>query len=457
MGFSLPSSLLPRRFHFLGGLLLFALLCGAWAGPPPAPDSFGFFPVTTTADSGPGSLRAAIEAAGDGDTIYFVSALHGQTINLTSGELAINANITITGPGPNLLTVSRVAPSAFRIFHVLPGHAVIIEGLTIRGGGDGGGGGIRNDRSALSIRNCIIRESSSNAGGGIYNDGSSGSATLTIVDSSVTANNVLYAGGGIYNDASNDGNAILSLWNSSVTNNSASFFDHPFNGGGDGGGIASSGKTTLTNCTVSSNRAGVGHPFAVGDGGGIINFGTLKIIGSTINNNQCHGAGAGISNSEFGTVTIINSTVNDNLANGQHDGVGWGLGGGISNIGALTLTNSTLSNNYAADAGGGLRGGGTITNSTISDNRAANEGGGILTTGVLAIGNTILKAGTSGANIAGNPGTVTSHGYNLSSDDGGGFLNCDRRPDQYRSTPRPTSVQRRPDLYPSPPGGQPRH
>ena len=163
MRFSLTSSLLLRRFYLLAGLLFFALPCGAWAGPPPLPHSFGFFPVTTTADSGPGSLRAAIEAVGDGDTIYFDPALNGQTIVLTSGELAINASITIAGPGSNLLTVARNGPaSPFRIFHVLPGHAVIIEGLTIRGGGDdGGGGAIRNDLSTLSIRNCIIRESGS--------------------------------------------------------------------------------------------------------------------------------------------------------------------------------------------------------------------------------------------------------------------------------------------------------
>ena len=60
----------------------------------------------------------------------------------------------------------------------------------------------------------------------------------------------------------------------------------------------------------------------------------------------------------------------------------------------------------------------------MSDNRASNEGGGIFATGGVTIGNTILKAGTSGANIDGNPGTVTSHGYNISSDDGGGFLNA---------------------------------
>ena len=52
----------------------------------------------------------------------------------------------------------------------------------------------------------------------------------------------------------------------------------------------------------------------------------------------------------------------------------------------------------------------------------ANEGGGIFANGGVQIGNTILKTGASGANIAGNPGSVTSLGYNLSSDDGGGFL-----------------------------------
>ena len=40
----------------------------------------------------------------------------------------------------------------------------------------------------------------------------------------------------------------------------------------------------------------------------------------------------------------------------------------------------------------------------------------------LEISNTILKAGMSGSNISNNGGTVTSHGYNISSDDGGGYL-----------------------------------
>jgi len=39
------------------------------------------------------------------------------------------------------------------------------------------------------------------------------------------------------------------------------------------------------------------------------------------------------------------------------------------------------------------------------------------------ISNTILNAGALGANIFNSGGTVTSDGYNLSSDDGAGYLN----------------------------------
>ncbi len=78
--------------------------------------------VTTTADSGAGSLRDAIAAAGNGDTIQFDAALNGQTINLTSGELVIDKNITISGPGPNLLTVAKASNPSLSLPH-LPCHA----------------------------------------------------------------------------------------------------------------------------------------------------------------------------------------------------------------------------------------------------------------------------------------------------------------------------------------------
>jgi hypothetical protein len=106
--------------QLLGGLLFFLLWAAlAGAGSVQAVTLV----VTSTADNGAGSLRAAIAAAADGDTIEFDTALNGQTIGLTGGELAIDKNIIISGPGPNLVAVSRVSTaSPFCIFTILSGH-----------------------------------------------------------------------------------------------------------------------------------------------------------------------------------------------------------------------------------------------------------------------------------------------------------------------------------------------
>src|SRR5262245_34442944 len=62
--------------------------------------------VTTTFESGAGSLRAAVGAASNNDTIVFESSLKGKTITLTSGELAITKSLDIEGLGAANLTVS---------------------------------------------------------------------------------------------------------------------------------------------------------------------------------------------------------------------------------------------------------------------------------------------------------------------------------------------------------------
>jgi len=97
--------------------------------------------VTNPADSGDGSLRAAIAAGQSGDQIVFDTSLKGQAITLTSGQLAITQSLDIEGPGADKLAVS--GNHASRIFAVSGGVTVIIAGLTISDGmvvgGDGGG------------------------------------------------------------------------------------------------------------------------------------------------------------------------------------------------------------------------------------------------------------------------------------------------------------------------------
>ena len=95
----------------------------------------------------------------------------------------------------------------------------------------------------------------------------------------------------------------------------------------------------------------------------------------------------------------------------------------------LTITNSTLSGNTGAagalsatgNAGGNAKV--TITNSTLTDN-AENQFAIYLEDASLTVGNSIFNAGSGGTNIqAVASSTVTSLGYNLSSDPFGGFLN----------------------------------
>jgi CSLREA domain-containing protein len=121
--------------------------------------------VNSAADPGDGTcdpvgtgdgctLREAITAASPGDTINFDTAgvfMIQQTITLTSGELVINKDLTITGPGASLLTIS--GGNTTRVFFINPGlpgattgppvtnPVVNISNLTIAHGRAKGGNG----------------------------------------------------------------------------------------------------------------------------------------------------------------------------------------------------------------------------------------------------------------------------------------------------------------------------
>jgi hypothetical protein len=155
------------------------------------------FLVSTAADAGPGSLRAALEAANADpgpSTITFDPALNGQRITATSGALpAITANgLTIQGPGASALTLDGARNGPVLVVGASGG--VTISGLTLTGGGSGtgfgvtSGGGIVNGGSLALVgcvvtQNGVLSEGFAASGGGISNAG-----TMTVTGCVIAGN-----------------------------------------------------------------------------------------------------------------------------------------------------------------------------------------------------------------------------------------------------------------------------
>jgi uncharacterized delta-60 repeat protein/CSLREA domain-containing protein len=342
--------------------------------------------------SGVCTLRAAIQeanAASGADTINFSLAANS-TITLNTQLPAFIGNISIVGPGANLLTIQRssaVGTPIFQVFSFTPINGNFndsVSGLTILNGNATGtftsnmsGGGIFNfSACALTLTDVVISGSTSTNGGGLYNEG-----TATLTNCKVTGNNSP-SGGGILN------RGTLNLTNTIVSGNTA------VNGGGIMNDI--NGVLTVTDSSVSGNIANGG-----GGAGIINNSGTVGLTNSAISGNTCSCQGGGLANlggftQPAGIVTLTNTTVSGNTST-QNGGTG-GIYNGLSNN-TLTLSNSTVTGNIASGTGSsGVAGifnatGGTfnLTNSIVANNMP-----------------------TAGSGISHDlNGTFNSQGYNL--------------------------------------------
>jgi predicted outer membrane repeat protein len=262
------------------------------------------FTVSSTADSGTGSLRAEIAAAnGAGGTNTINFSVTG-TITLASSLPTITSNLTITGPGASSLAIS--GNNAVQVFSIASGATVAISGVTIENGACGcSGGGIYNNGTLTLSNSTLSGNSTTGSGGSIYNEG-----TLT-VSNSILSGNFAGSGGGIYNDEK------LTVSNSTLSGNSAA--------GGTGGGIYNDGKATVSDSTLSGNSAS--------EGGGIYNDYAATLTNSTLSGNSATSSGGGIYNDE--TLTVTNSTLSGNSAPS-------GSGGGIYNDETATLKNTLL-------------------------------------------------------------------------------------------------------------------
>lgn len=362
--------------------------------------------VISTADSGAGTLRAALANAGNGDTINFSVAMPAM-ITL-SNELVVSQNVSIAGPGPASVTLT----GGSRAFHITNGATVFISGLTVSGeylagqspfaGPEPAGAGIFNDGSTLIVSNCVISGNSAPYGGGIASSGPLTVTASTIAGNSANENSLCNsggAGGGIYSSAD------LKVIASTITGNSANNNTGCQNGAG-GAGIYCTAGLTVTGSTITGNSESGNNMY----GAGIYNGGTGVVSNCVISGNSGSSVGGSLGGGVYSTasLTVIASTIRGNSANS---------GGGIWGSASLTVTATTITSNsvniaggvYPADKGGGIYNGGTgaVSNCNINVN-TGGTGGGIYNAGVLTVSGSTISSNSGNGILpdgSGPPGT----------------------------------------------------
>ena len=198
-------------------MLLLTLVCvsTAWATT---------FTVTNTNDSGPGSLRAAIEQANanaGADEIVFSDGASGTiTLASTLPDPTDEAGLAIDGGGD-------VTVSGNKAVGIIRGYGKLaLRNLTLVEGG-----GFPESIGATDRR-----------GGAIYNHGTLEITNVTLSDNRITRS--WPEGGAIYNQF-----GTLTVTNSTFSGNGTSY-------GGSGGGIDNFyGTVNVTNSTFSGNSA----------------------------------------------------------------------------------------------------------------------------------------------------------------------------------------------------------
>jgi CSLREA domain-containing protein len=357
----------------------------------------GTITVTSLNDNGAGTLRNAIAAANSGDSINF--SVTG-VINLTSGPLTIAKNITINGPGANLLEVSRTSGvyQIFIIFNGSNGPTVSISGISITNGHASNsvqrtystdGGAILIDAASLTLTDCTLAGNTADIFGG---------AIANVEGSILTVSRCTFSNNGATGDV--DGDNTFDAWGGAIYNE----------------GTLTVSDSTFTGNSVSTDIISTDPDRAPAYGGAIYTQNSALVTRCTFSNNTAYGfqearGGAICNNTSFGhnsALTVRNCTIVGSTASSQT----FSAGGAISNLG---------SNNAVANV--------TVSNSTLSNN-AAITGWSIYNEGqsganaFVSLDNTIIASSTLGATLVnvGSGTSISSQGYNLSTDDGGGFL-----------------------------------
>ena len=298
--------------------------------------------VTSTANAGTGSLRAAIASAEPGDTITFrtstFSTGSATTITLTAALPDVKNNVTIQGHlqtsgnnrGKPAVVIARSAVAGTFLFRILNSlGSITLYGLEIKNGAtsDANVGGGVYAPDTVTITDCTFTGNSATNGGG---GGIFASSSITATNCTFMNNTANSLGGGIYASKS------ITATDCNFTNNTASGITNP----PGGGGISTANLATVTNCTFEGNRANNG-------GGGGIFAPTIAATNCNFMNNTANEGGGVYTSSSSSPApvdTLINCTFTGNRATKSS--------GAIYSYHSVTAEGCTFSDNYGGTGNG---------------------------------------------------------------------------------------------------------
>jgi hypothetical protein len=268
------------------------------------------FEVTSSADSGAGSLRDAIAEANatpGADTLSFGGV---SNITLTSGQIEITEDLSINGP------VGGVAISgndSSRIFGVTEqGARLALDRVVLTqgraedtGGSELCGAGTRNGGAICSLGPLTLRDSRlldneavDGRGGAVY---MAGAGLVLLEDCELSGNQSFDQGG-----AASIGSDSLMMRNCIVSNNTS------VDTSSYGGGMYVSAETVIESTTFAGNTTLAQN----GDGGALWLRDSAEITNSTFSGNMTTGPGAEAAAifSADGNLTLRSVTVVDNTS-----------------------------------------------------------------------------------------------------------------------------------------------
>ncbi len=328
------------------------------------------------------AIQEAINAAVSGDMLHIAGTCTGVVnTNSTNQTAYISKTLTLIGGysstwvyDPDTYTTTLDADDSGRVLYSTGDIDIELTHLTLQNGSiNNHGGGIYNHTAALTLTNVTVQNNHTQQGStfqngwGIYNE----TGRLTIVESTIQNNETSY------------GMVIPSSVSS-----------------GNGGGIYTSGPTSIISSTIAFNKTGdpgtvpFGDGGNTGSGGGIYATAPLVITASMIHDNFISSA-----------VDAVPPPFGDGTSGGHS-----GDGGGIYTSISLILTNSQVTQNSIGDGGNGT----TPFDMDIAfnggDGGNAGFGGGIYIAGLAIMENSQILSNTTGT--GGSRGFGVSGGTN---------------------------------------------